>query len=187
MTRFQKSKRRSQRNCTLPATAGRADVARNVVTSPARPMPYVTVVAVAMVMVADVAATELNRRQYGDRGVREDLAGCPHRACIVWIAVAIVIHDVVTNRLRFPALVVDPDGNGNPNDAGAMWTTGEVFTDPANGISVAIKLDRRDVSHHHHCHRNNGNGFSCFGRPGEVTTLRATVSPAGLPATCSFL
>ncbi|HXE76345.1 MAG TPA: hypothetical protein VNN18_12035 [Candidatus Xenobia bacterium] len=34
--------------------------------------------------------------------------------------------------------VVDPDGNGFSNDAGAMWTPGETFTDSANGISVVV-------------------------------------------------
>ena|SRR5215218_6015671 len=34
--------------------------------------------------------------------------------------------------------VVDPDGNGDPNDAGAMWLPGETFIDAANGISVKV-------------------------------------------------
>jgi hypothetical protein len=33
---------------------------------------------------------------------------------------------------------VDPDNNGNPNDASAMWTPGETFTDAANGIEVKV-------------------------------------------------
>ncbi|MEO8609359.1 MAG: hypothetical protein ABI690_15815 [Chloroflexota bacterium] len=41
------------------------------------------------------------------------------------------------------ALIVDVDyangsSNGNVNDAGAMWTTGEKFFDSRNGISIAI-------------------------------------------------
>ncbi len=47
---------------------------------------------------------------------------------------AVVLHAMTTGMAR----VVDPDGNGNPNDAGAMWTPGETFTDPAAGISVAV-------------------------------------------------
>jgi M6 family metalloprotease-like protein len=49
----------------------------------------------------------------------------------------VIIHDVLTTRSS-PALVVDPDNNSNPNDAGAMWTPGETFTDAANQISVAV-------------------------------------------------
>jgi N-acetylneuraminic acid mutarotase len=33
---------------------------------------------------------------------------------------------------------VDVDNNGNPNDAAAMWTPGETFTDAANGITVTV-------------------------------------------------
>ena len=36
------------------------------------------------------------------------------------------------------AQVVDVDNNGDPNDAGAMWTPGETFTDAANGITVTV-------------------------------------------------
>lgn len=34
------------------------------------------------------------------------------------------------------ALVVDDDGNGDPNDEGARWLPGEVFRDPATGIEI---------------------------------------------------
>ncbi len=62
---------------------------------------------------------------------------------------AVVIHDVVEHRYvsdsntvspRFDrsAQVVDPDGNGDPNDAGAQWTPGETYSDAANGISVQV-------------------------------------------------
>jgi M6 family metalloprotease-like protein len=54
---------------------------------------------------------------------------------------AIVIHKVDTTNatgLQRIARVVDPDNNGNPNDAGAMWTPGETFTDSANGIKVRV-------------------------------------------------
>src|SRR5262249_7825777 len=50
---------------------------------------------------------------------------------------AVVIHSVDLLRSE-PAKVVDVDGNGNPNDAGAMWTPGETFTDTANGVSIAV-------------------------------------------------
>lgn len=47
---------------------------------------------------------------------------------------AIVIH-----RCGVDATVVDPDGNGDVNDAGAMWTPGETFTDAAAKISVTVQ------------------------------------------------
>ena len=51
---------------------------------------------------------------------------------------AIVIHQVDTTRVDRTAQVVDPDNNGNPNDDGAKWLPGEIFTDSTNGIQVRI-------------------------------------------------
>ena len=51
---------------------------------------------------------------------------------------AIVIHKVDTTREDRLAQVVDVDNNGNPNDEGAMWTLGEIFTDSKNGIQVSV-------------------------------------------------
>ena len=51
---------------------------------------------------------------------------------------AIVIHKVDTTLADRLAQVVDVDNNGDPNDAGAMWTVGEVFTDPGAGIRISI-------------------------------------------------
>lgn len=55
---------------------------------------------------------------------------------------AVVIHKVDTTRLDRQSQVIDggvvPDGNENPNDAGAMWLPGESFVDAANGITVTI-------------------------------------------------
>jgi M6 family metalloprotease-like protein len=53
-------------------------------------------------------------------------------------AEAVVIHDVLPTRADRRAQVVDPDGNGDPNDAGATWVPGETFTDAANGVAVRI-------------------------------------------------
>jgi hypothetical protein len=50
---------------------------------------------------------------------------------------AVIIHDIDLTR-GDPAVVIDPDGDCNTGDAGAMWTTGEVFRDANNGISVTI-------------------------------------------------
>lgn len=50
---------------------------------------------------------------------------------------AVIIHEVDVAR-REPAHVVDADGNGDPDDAGAMWTAGETFIDAGSGISVSV-------------------------------------------------
>ena len=46
---------------------------------------------------------------------------------------AVIMHHI-TNR----AYVVDPDGNGNPDDAAARWIPGETFSDTESGINVTI-------------------------------------------------
>ena len=51
---------------------------------------------------------------------------------------AIVIHQVDTTREDRLAQVVDVDNNGDPNDAGVMWTVGEIFTDRDNRLQVSI-------------------------------------------------
>jgi FG-GAP-like repeat len=51
---------------------------------------------------------------------------------------AVIIHNVLTTRSDRRAQVVDPDNNGNPNDAGAMWTAGETFVDSTNGITISV-------------------------------------------------
>lgn len=49
----------------------------------------------------------------------------------------VVIHRVDTTRWDRDAQVVDTDGNGNPNDAGAMWIPGDTFVDSLNEITVS--------------------------------------------------
>lgn len=49
----------------------------------------------------------------------------------------VIVHEINPGR-DHPANVVDSDGNGNTGDAGAIWTVGETFSDPANGISVRV-------------------------------------------------
>lgn len=51
---------------------------------------------------------------------------------------AIVIHDVDPSRGDRAAQVVDVDNNGDPNDAGAMWLPGEVFSDATHNIQVTV-------------------------------------------------
>jgi M6 family metalloprotease-like protein len=51
---------------------------------------------------------------------------------------AVVLHRVNPFTGGSPARVVDPDGNGDPNDAGAMWLPGETFTDSETAVSVSV-------------------------------------------------
>ena len=51
---------------------------------------------------------------------------------------AIIIHKVDTTLEDRLAQVVDVDNNGDPNDEGAMWTVGEIFTDQENALQVSI-------------------------------------------------
>lgn len=51
---------------------------------------------------------------------------------------AIVIHKVDTTLEDRLAQVVDIDENGDPNDEGAMWTVGEIFTDRENALQISI-------------------------------------------------
>lgn len=53
-------------------------------------------------------------------------------------AEGILIHLVDTTRSDRIAQVVDGTNNGDPNDAGAIWTPGETFTDAANGITIQV-------------------------------------------------
>ena len=55
-------------------------------------------------------------------------------------AEAVVMHDVDTTRGSH-ALVVDPDGNGDPNDAGAQWLPGESFYDATNHITMFVERE----------------------------------------------
>lgn len=50
---------------------------------------------------------------------------------------AVVLHTYDPSRNE-PAHVVDVTRNGDPNDAGAMWTTGESFTDSLAGFTIEV-------------------------------------------------
>lgn len=54
---------------------------------------------------------------------------------------AVIVHEVDPNRLERPAQVVDPDGNGDPNDEGAQWAPGERFTGEG-GFRLCVKARR---------------------------------------------
>lgn len=51
---------------------------------------------------------------------------------------AVVIHKVDPTRTDRDAQVVDPDLNGDPNDAGSMWLPGETFTDAVANVTVRV-------------------------------------------------
>ena len=57
-------------------------------------------------------------------------------------ASGVLVHIVDTtwtpDRDWVPARVVDVDHNGNPNDAGAIWTAGETFRDPDQGVEIGV-------------------------------------------------
>ena len=86
---------------------------------------------------------------------------------------AVVIHLVDTTRSDRDAQVVDPDGNGNPDDAGAMWLPGESFVDAANNIRVAV------VS-------QTTNGFLVTVENGKSTTAPPTARIAVDPTSIAF-
>lgn len=50
---------------------------------------------------------------------------------------AVVLHSFDPNRSE-PAQVIDVDRNGNPNDAGAMWTVGESYADSVFGVTIDV-------------------------------------------------
>ncbi len=53
---------------------------------------------------------------------------------------AIVLHEVDFGR----AYVIDVDLNGDPNDEGAMWTSGETFTDSLVGLTLRVNSETAD-------------------------------------------
>ena len=81
-------------------------------------------------------------------------------------------------RLQDRAQVVDVDNNGDPNDAAAMWTPGETFTDSANGITVTDqRADRHRLPGHDQARRGRQPGRvgpRC--RPPAESSLRPTAA-----------
>jgi M6 family metalloprotease-like protein len=81
---------------------------------------------------------------------------------------AVIIHRVPTGAActgNQCARVVDPDNNGNPNDAGAMWIPGRTFDD-GQGIRVAVTAA-------------TATGWSITVTPGSLLTLTAGGSGSG--------
>lgn len=51
----------------------------------------------------------------------------------------VLLHQVDLGRgAHGRALVVDADNNGDPNDPGAIWTSGETFVDPRAGVEITV-------------------------------------------------
>ena len=95
---------------------------------------------------------------------------------------AIVIHEV---RSGIRSYVVDATMDGNPNDAGAMWTVGEEFTDAAAGVRVRVDAavaDGFDVT----ITRGWEVAVTILG-PGEVTSSAPGVGAETCDASCSRL
>jgi hypothetical protein len=49
-----------------------------------------------------------------------------------------VVIATVDNSRSEPGQVIDADGNGDPNDAGAIWTVGERYEDAARGVVMTV-------------------------------------------------
>jgi hypothetical protein len=81
----------------------------------------------------------------------------------------IVIHRVGDNSLT---RVVDVDGNGDPNDAAALWTVGETFRDRESGVTVRIDGEE-------------GNAFRVVIR-GAAPLPAIAIAPASRPRTIAF-
>ena len=67
---------------------------------------------------------------------------------------AIVTHKVDTTREDRLAQVVDVDNNGDPNDEGAMWTVGKIFTDTGERPPGLHRRGLRDGLPRDHQHRS---------------------------------
>ncbi|HMQ31251.1 MAG TPA: hypothetical protein PKD53_11015 [Chloroflexaceae bacterium] len=61
---------------------------------------------------------------------------------------AVVVHtvDEFFNYFHRSAQVLDLDNNGNPNDAGAMWTPGETLVRSADGITLVMCVEAETAS-----------------------------------------
>ncbi|NOT10164.1 MAG: hypothetical protein HOP28_18375 [Gemmatimonadales bacterium] len=77
---------------------------------------------------------------------------------------AVVLHRVTPGALT-PAKVIDADGNGNPNDAGAQWLPGELFDD-GNGIKMQVGAQ-------------TASGWTIVVTPGNILTVSGTGNGAG--------
>jgi uncharacterized repeat protein (TIGR01451 family) len=99
---------------------------------------------------------------------------------------AIVLHDVDTTRWDRNAQVVDPDRNGNPNDAAAQWLPGETFNDGASGVSICVESA---TAYGYLVGVSNGAGDApCSFKPHFATTTSLGFTPqSGAPgATLQF-
>ncbi len=105
---------------------------------------------------------------------------------------AVIIHDVDVSRIE-PAIVIDQDGDCNTGDSGAMYTTGEMFTDAENGISVSINHATDSgymvtINNQYSSVESVEITGAAQGDVGESVPFTATVSPeeAGTPITYTW-
>jgi M6 family metalloprotease-like protein len=83
----------------------------------------------------------------------------------------VVIHHIQPTGRAEPAWVVDADGNGNPNDAGATWIPGETFVDLRNQISITV--DSLLGSAYKVTVRTSGSTSLALGSRGKSSTVTA--------------
>lgn len=79
---------------------------------------------------------------------------------------AVIIHRVNPFAVGSPARVVDPDSNGNPNDAGAMFLAGETFDD---GKGIVVQVNARTAQ-----------GWNVSVTPGHILTVSASGPGSGV-------
>jgi M6 family metalloprotease-like protein len=98
----------------------------------------------------------------------------------------VIIHHVKPTGREEPAWVVDADGDGDPNDDGAVWVPGETYVDVPNQISITV--DSLIGSAYKVTIRFGGTRALALGSGGKSTTVTAgaaaaqdsvTVTPAG--------
>jgi M6 family metalloprotease-like protein len=83
----------------------------------------------------------------------------------------VVIHHVQPTGRDEPAWVVDADGNGDPNDAGATWVPGETFVDHRNQISITV--DSLTGNAYRVTVRTGGSPLLALGVAGKATSVTA--------------
>ncbi|OGN90183.1 MAG: hypothetical protein A2Y88_09415 [Chloroflexi bacterium RBG_13_48_10] len=94
---------------------------------------------------------------------------------------AVIIHEVEVTRPE-PAILINPNGNCETSDEGAMWKPGEVFVDIPHGVSVSIDSATETgyvVTINNRFTRMEGVAIDSIesGSVGESIPFTATVSP----------
>jgi M6 family metalloprotease-like protein len=83
----------------------------------------------------------------------------------------VIIHHVKPTGRGEPAWVVDADGDGDPNDDGAVWVPGETYVDRRNQISISV--DSLIGNAYRVTIRSGGTRSLALGASGKSTTYAA--------------